>query len=254
MKSGASILLVSSSGLQGVSLFLYRGRSTGSPSVEARLPRKTRSGGWTDPATFSTSTTAKSRSLSSLAPYCKSSWVRAISTVVTPMRYGESTLTKTFSDTTTVQSSSTAFSGFLTDIATAGGGVWGVNINLEVYAFNFSNQTFQDTNLHNFFGFLAADANDVWASDGAGDVLSAGAIAGGRYGITGAFPGTFAQMAAGGDGVWGIDSNQNIFRFDPGSGSFVKVPGFLTQIAVGSGAGVWGVAPNSGEVFTFVRP
>jgi len=142
-------------------------------------------------------------------------------------------------------------SGFLLQISTAGGGVWGLNFASELYAFNFSNQTFQDT-LINGYGIFAADVNDVWALNGSGQIIAAGA-SGGHFGA-GSIPGTLAQISAGGDGVWGINSSQLIFRFDPASGNFVNVPGFLAQIAVGSGAGVWGVAPNSGEVFTFVRP
>jgi len=144
-----------------------------------------------------------------------------------------------------------SISGFLTQISTAGGAVWGLNFSSELYAFNFSNQTFQDT-LINGYGIFAADVNDVWALNGSGEIIAAGA-SGGNFGAS-LIPGTLAQISAGGDGVWGINSSQLIFRFDPGSGTFVNVSGFLTQIAVGSGAGVWGVAPNSGDVFTFVRP
>jgi hypothetical protein len=43
--------------------------------------------------------------------------------------------------------------------------------------------------------------------------------------------------------VWGIDANQNIFVFDPISGSFVQVPGQLTQISV-FGGNVWGITAN----------
>ena len=141
--------------------------------------------------------------------------------------------------------------GFLTVIATCGGGVWGINSSSELFAFNFSNQTFQDTT---FSGpiFLAADVYGVWAIGTNGAIAWVGAF-GGAYG-EGIIPGSLAQIAAGGDGVWGINSSQSIFRLDPASGNFVNVPGFLTQIAVGSGAGVWGVSPNSGEVFTLVRP
>jgi hypothetical protein len=61
------------------------------------------------------------------------------------------------------------------------------------------------------------------------------------------------QVAAGGDGVWLINTSGNIFRFDSGSESFVQVGGALISIAVGSGAGVFGVN-GAGNVFTFVRP
>ena len=141
--------------------------------------------------------------------------------------------------------------GFLTQISTAGGAVWGINSSAELFAFNFSNQTFQDTKIGTAV-FLAADVNGVWALGTNEGIFWVGAFAG-QFAFS-KFPGTLQQIAAGGDGVWGINSSQSIFRLDPSSGTFVNVSGFLTQIAVGSGAGVWGVAPNSGEVFTFVRP
>jgi len=142
-------------------------------------------------------------------------------------------------------------SGSLVQLATAGGGVWGVNFSQQVYAFNFNAGQFQYTGLNGLIS-LAADNNDCWALSGTGGIFAVGAF-NGSYGAS-HINGTIAQLAAGDDGVWGIDANQKIYRFDPATGSFVSVPGFLTQIAVGSGAGVWGVAPNSGDVFTFVRP
>ncbi len=62
-----------------------------------------------------------------------------------------------------------------------------------------------------------------------------------------------AQIAAGGDGVWLVDTSTHIWRFDSSSESFVQVTGNLTNISAGSGAGVFGVN-SGGSVFTFVRP
>ncbi|HEX3684279.1 MAG TPA: tectonin domain-containing protein [Bryobacteraceae bacterium] len=65
------------------------------------------------------------------------------------------------------------------------------------------------------------------------------------FGQSGAFeqvPGSLSQISVGADGaVWGLDSNQNIFTYDPGAGQFVQVPGALTQIAVGNANAVWGL-------------
>jgi Tectonin domain len=141
--------------------------------------------------------------------------------------------------------------GSFVQVATAGGAVWGVNVAQQLYAFNFSTGQFQYTTLNGYFS-LAADNNDCWALGPNGNIFAAGAFNGGYSASH--INGTIIQLAAGDDGVWGIDPNQRILRFDPAVGSFVDAPGFFTQIAVGSGAGVWGVAPNSGEVFTFVRP
>ena len=53
--------------------------------------------------------------------------------------------------------------------------------------------------------------------------------------------------------MWGIDANQNVFRFDLTSLTFVKVPGKLTSIAVGGPLlgpiGVWGIDANQNIFF-----
>src|ERR1700761_9717233 len=55
-------------------------------------------------------------------------------------------------------------------------------------------------------------------------------------------PGSLSQISVGADGtVWGIDSSQNIFTWDPSSGQFVQIPGQLKQIAVGNANAVWGL-------------
>ncbi|MGD0213893.1 MAG: tectonin domain-containing protein, partial [Terriglobales bacterium] len=61
------------------------------------------------------------------------------------------------------------------------------------------------------------------------------------------------QIAAGGDGVWLLDTSDNIWRFDSSREAFVEVTGPFKNISVGSGAGVFAVN-SSGAVFTFVRP
>ena len=63
------------------------------------------------------------------------------------------------------------------------------------------------------------------------------------------FPGTFTQVAVDGAVVFVIDTNQNVFRFDPFIGLFVQVPGKLTQISAHGGA-AWGIDTNH-NVFTF---
>ena len=69
----------------------------------------------------------------------------------------------------------------------------------------------------------------------------------------------FIQIATGENGVWGITtsiwnpSTTIIVRLDPNVETAVVVPGILTQIAVGDGAGVW-VFNGSDNVFSFVRP
>jgi len=67
-------------------------------------------------------------------------------------------------------------------------------------------------------------------------------------------PGRLSQIAVGPGGrdschpyeVWGLNSSNEIFRFDYCSGQFNQQPGSLGSIAVG-GAGVWGVN-SSGQI------
>ena len=49
------------------------------------------------------------------------------------------------------------------------------------------------------------------------------------------------QVAAGGDGAWLVTSSDGVYRFDSSSESFVEVTGSLKSLAVGSGAGIFGV-------------
>jgi hypothetical protein len=61
--------------------------------------------------------------------------------------------------------------------------------------------------------------------------------------------GNLSQIRVGADGtVWGINSSQNIFRFD--GNQFGNVPGQLTQISVGNSAHVWGLTQQQ-TIFRF---
>lgn len=139
--------------------------------------------------------------------------------------------------------------GLLTHIATGGGDVWGLNGSADIFKFNF--KTLAWTEIAGTLQQITVGANDVYGLDGAGKVY--------RYEGASGFvliDGTnvFTQVVAGGNGAWGINTNAaNIVRFDPNVEGEIGVPGILSQIAVGYGAGVWGV--NSAEsVFSFVRP
>jgi len=138
---------------------------------------------------------------------------------------------------------------FFFQVSTAAGAIWGLNTDSHLLVWNFNTLQFQDTG-QSGFASIAADGNDVWVlTGGTFDIFAVGAF-NGSYGAS-RINGTLVQLAAGDAGVWGIDANLKIYRFDPAVGSFVIVPGSLAQIAVGSGAGVWGVT-NTGQVFTFV--
>jgi hypothetical protein len=141
-----------------------------------------------------------------------------------------------------------------TQVATGGGDAWAIQTNPGATDGTAYYLSFSEE------GFVPADGalltqiavgvNDVRGINSSNDVF--------RYDPTTAFAfveqtGLLTQIAAGGDGAWGVNSSNEIFRFDPIANGWVQVPGALTSIAVGSGAGVWGVN-SSGEVFTFVRP
>jgi hypothetical protein len=54
--------------------------------------------------------------------------------------------------------------------------------------------------------------------------------------------GSLVQISVGADGsVWGINSAEQIFTYNPHSGGWTQIPGSLNQIAVGSGSAVWGI-------------
>ncbi|MGO4880999.1 MAG: tectonin domain-containing protein [Bryobacteraceae bacterium] len=142
--------------------------------------------------------------------------------------------------------------GSLAQISTGGGDVWGINSSGQIFQYNFQAQQFLQ--IPGSLQQIAVGVNDVWGLDasgkayryeGAGFVLIDGAA--------------FIQIATGENGVWGITtsiwnpSTTIIVRLDPNVETAVVVPGILTQIAVGDGAGVWGIN-GSDNVFSFVRP
>ena len=142
----------------------------------------------------------------------------------------------------------------LTQIATGGGDVWGLDASGGVWHYDFSKGAFINP-IFAHFSQITVGVNDVWgvglAVDGS-PVLRYDPNNGDLFSVTG-LKNPLSQIAAGGDGVWAIDSSSNIFRYDPSSNSFVQIIGSLSNISVGSGAGVFGVNAID-EVFMFVRP
>jgi hypothetical protein len=102
--------------------------------------------------------------------------------------------------------------GQLTQIAVGGAGdeVWGINAGQQIYRFNFDSNTFVQV------------------------------------------PGSLKMISVGGPvghvGVWGLNAANNVFEFVEGTG-FVQIPGQLTQIAV-FGDNVWGIDSNQ-DIFRF---
>lgn len=140
--------------------------------------------------------------------------------------------------------------GSLFEVATGGGDVWGVNWPGQIFHFNFGTESWDL--VPGKLQLISVGVNDVWGVDINGDALRYDPKTGAFNNVGGAV-GDAYDFQAGGDGVWirGVDSK--IYRFDPSLGSFAQVPGAFYNIAVGSGAGVFGVN-FSGQVFTFVRP
>lgn len=55
-------------------------------------------------------------------------------------------------------------------------------------------------------------------------------------------PGALSQISVGADGsVWGLNSSQQIYRYDSASQDWTNIPGALQQIVVGSSTAVWGL-------------
>ncbi|MFZ1918507.1 MAG: tectonin domain-containing protein [Terriglobales bacterium] len=163
-----------------------------------------------------------------------------------------------------------------THLATGGSDTWALDANAHIWHYNqYDNLWFQVTN-GGFDGTLqqiTVGVNDVWGLDGNGTVY--------RYDPNNATfvliqPGSqvdVAQIAASGDGVWAITASSassglcNVSRFQSyglgtptaGGGGFqsfclsTSSSEDATQIAVGSGAGIW-VVNQAGQINTWVRP
>ncbi len=141
----------------------------------------------------------------------------------------------------------TGFNVLLTQVATGGGDVWGLSSSGQIFLYNFVSQKF--TEVSGTLTQISVGVNEVWGVNSANDVF--------QYDpATRKFnkvDGDTVQVLAGGDGVWMNNTINGIVRYDSTSGEFGNNTSFLTSIAVGSGAGVFGI-DSAGHVYTFVRP
>jgi len=138
--------------------------------------------------------------------------------------------------------------GTLGSLAVGGGGIWGINGSGNIYRFNFVTLSFDLVDARGFTQ-LTVGPNSVWAILPPADAFW-------FDGTHKTFYKLFAdatQMQAGGNGVWAIGSNQNIYRLDEGGARFIQLPGALVSISVGSGGGVWGL-DSSGKAYGFTTP
>jgi hypothetical protein len=148
-----------------------------------------------------------------------------------------------------------------TQIATAprGSDVWAVDANGLAWHLNPCICGWTEVHLYdatdNFIQQITVGVNDVWALNSDGDIYRYNAAYFISFVPLGVGPDAgFAQIAAGGDGVWAMEKDvfsENGFRFDPLVGYFVPEGELWTQVAVGSGAGIW-VINSSDQVFTWV--
>jgi len=147
-----------------------------------------------------------------------------------------------------------------TQISTGGGDVWAIDSNGDVYSYAFGAQKFVQVPGAGAgtLSQITVGINDVWGF-GFGGIqeytvyrYDPNSFAWISYGAGG---GVGDQVVAGGDGVWVIDAPDSVYHMDSlgYATGFEQVPGALTSIAVGSGAGVWGVN-SSHQLFVFVRP
>ncbi len=140
--------------------------------------------------------------------------------------------------------------GLLVQVVTGGGDVWGINSAGSV--FRLDQTDFDAPVFVQVPGDLiqiAVGVNDVWGVDGSNRLF--------RYDFgSGAFKMLYSevtQVAAGGDGVWLLDTTDDPYTISSATGSNLPLSGNLKSVSVGSGAGVFGIN-NSDEVYTFVRP
>jgi virginiamycin B lyase len=138
--------------------------------------------------------------------------------------------------------------GILAQIAVGDGEVWGLNAAGQIYRFNFQTGTFLQA--PGILAGIVTGGGQVWGINSSFQIFRLDRA-------TGAFtqvqvPGALLNLSVGGNGVWALNFSGSIYRFDESSQEFVQVNGVLATIAVGSGAGVWGL--DADHVFVFRTP
>jgi hypothetical protein len=93
---------------------------------------------------------------------------------------------------------------------------------------------------------IQVGTTQMWTRDSSGNVYQYNKKTNSLTKITA--PTSFAQIAVGkGNNVWTLDSSQNVYSYNFSTKKFVQVTGQLFQIAAG-GQGVWGVS-KSGHIY-----
>jgi hypothetical protein len=139
--------------------------------------------------------------------------------------------------------------GSLASLSAGSGEVWGLNGNGDIFRFDFVTLSFlQVTARFGPYAQITVGTNAVFVNR-PGNTAVLGVTQAGQILVGG----SLIQVQAGGDGVWGIGSSQQIFRLQPFTSNFVQIPGALVSISVGSGGGVWGL-DSSGKAYGFTTP
>ena len=136
--------------------------------------------------------------------------------------------------------------GTLSTLSVGSGEAWGLNGNGDVFRFNFTTLAFEQMHAGSYTQ-ITVGINAVFAND-----LEDFPLEWTQLGVV-SLPKRLIQIQAGGDGVWGIGSSQQIYRLQPFTNSLTQIPGALVSISVGSGGGVWGI-DSSGKAYAFSTP
>jgi hypothetical protein len=132
---------------------------------------------------------------------------------------------------------------------------WGVSVWIEFFPATFPGPPCVEQQIA--AGMTSAFAIDQYGYLDRWDNLADGAVAPSSY-SHGDFYGAPVQVAAGGDGAWGIAEFTgpvySIYRVDPlNPYIYVSAPFTPASVAVGSGTGVWAI-DTSRNVYAWVRP
>ncbi|MBI3476059.1 MAG: hypothetical protein HY010_10020 [Acidobacteria bacterium] len=138
--------------------------------------------------------------------------------------------------------------GTLGTLSVGSGEAWGLNGNGDIFRFDFTTLAFRQVAAPATFDQITVGTNAVFVNKFGGYPLFELTRVGQNT-----VEGSLIQIQAGGDGVWGLGSSQQIFRLQPFAIGFTQIPGALVSISVGSGGGVWGI-DSTGKAYAFSTP
>lgn len=137
--------------------------------------------------------------------------------------------------------------GSLGLIWVGGAGVWGIDSSGRIFQLNFATHTL--VQIPGTLDQLIVGPTGTWGLDfSTNQVYEFDPVRQTFVAMSGQF---LWGMSAGGDGVWGISRNAEIWRLEPSIQQFVQVPGTLTTVPfVGDGSGIWAMGGWTNGNFT----